>query len=844
MKLSSSKVIPLKTPYRIAVLKSRAEKVELKELLTGSEQNLLFRPKDPEHMKSFSPLSSISNSKPELLTLPSIRKPSSSLSPYPKPPSSQTSKSPFAPLDVSKSAFKSDKNIFTSRDRYLLSPSVPLDSSKLSTSTTSRSTSNLFSSKHDPQKKDQQSPAVVASIIPGILTLLEKPDSSLTYLNLENSGICDKDIQTLSETLSNDRNLQYLGLARNNLTWVSGRHLKSMLIENYYLVKLDLHWNNLKDLGTAEVFEGLCSNGSLKELDLSWNSVGKCRNLKIIEKISESIRNFEGLAHLDLSFNYLNANECGIIGKALQDNCEIVGLHVIGNEAVTNPQGFLLPDRDSIQLRDSHLFTRIFQEGRKFRKPPNSFCWLCEKWTESEFEFEIDGFGRNLLSLKAIFIHFEVDDYIGEFLPKVDGKFRISRVLPLGTQKFFFSVDGEAFTYALLPSENLNSPLVRQVDYSEIYKEQVSISSLNLVKVAGRPCDYKSPFRTLPRRPKFGYQRVSVRQPKQFWSKDRSLFRDYHFYNEEFFESCYEFDFEQSKLASLIKSANDQQSLKLILMKLYPSVIYSFKTLSIQSGNEIPSVGNNVFIEFLNAGQAFDSLFSSSDLGVNWNAVIVPKKRQTYNPGASLVRYEFIEILVRISHDRYVRNKVCKTTVEAFQYFIKENIQKLLDGNQTETWRNDYLYQEDVDNTLRLFKPVFEAAFKIYSGRKALPGQKPFMSLEEFKQLCFDIGIFDQTVPSRDIDSSFYLSMFWQVDELFEKRHLEMSYYEFLEGFCRAVYYSNAFNKDKSFKSRVFMAAKLVLKVCSKSVQDSFVIPNKSVINGMRVNPKKLPMNR
>jgi hypothetical protein len=400
-------------------------------------------------------------------------------------------------------------------------------------------------------------------------------------------------------------------------------------------------------------------------------------------------------------------------------------------------------------------------------------------------------------------------------------------------------LNGECFINTATSLEVLSESLIRTVEYSETYKEQISTHEVNFLKVNGRPCDYKNPFRTLPRRPRFGFQRVSIRQPKVIWSKDRSLFKEFHFYGQDFYEACVLFDWEQSKLPSMVKSSQDQQALKGFLGKIYPKVLQTFKNLSIQSANEFPSVGNNVFIDFLNQGQAFDGLFNSSDLGVNWNAVIVPKKRQPFNPGASLVRYEFVEILVRISHDRYVRNKVCKNVVEAFQYFVKENLEKLFENFFSENWRNENLYLEDVDNLLRCFKPAFEAAFKNYSGRKALPGQKPFMSLEEFKAFCFDSHIFDSSVPARDVESSFFLSMCLQVDELFEKRHLEMSFIEFLEAFCRAVFYSNSFNKEKSFRSRVFSASKMVLKVCPKLFQDSFTLPSKASINSMRVNPKK-----
>lgn len=838
MNFHKPKTIPLKTPYRVTVLKSRAAQGELINFITQSDTGILFKPKEKPSNDSIFKGPQGLFPKPDNLTLPKIRKPSNSLSPNLKTSKNYSSK--ILPPFIELKPPERSNNHLTLRDRPLINGTPTLEISKSVMSLTSRSCSSLIACANNQPVKEMSlvNSPVNGSAMQGILNVFDKPLPSLHYLNLENTGISDKEVKVLCETLSNDRTLQFLGLARNNLTHLTGMYLKHLLIENYYLQKLDLHWNSLSSQGALEVFEGLCSNASLKELDLSWNSIGRCKDLKIMSEIAGTFKDFEGLAHLDLSFNYLNSAECEILSKGLEDNYEILGIHIIGNEATTNSQGFILPQTGCIELKDSHLFTRIFQETRKFKKPVSSHCWLCEKWTEHVFSFSFEEFRKDLEAFRNIFIHFEADEYEAEVLNKVDGKFKLARVLPAGKQKFFFSVSGESFVSFELETEVLDSPINLKVQYTQLEKIKVKAGIVNVIDISGPPCDYKHPFATLPRKPRFGCQRLSVHQIKQFWTADKSMFKDFRNNSRDFYLSCLNFDWAESRLSSFLKSSQEQQSLKNLLVKTYPSLIETFKFLSVQSGNEYPSIGSNVFIDFLNQGQFFDQNYNLSDLGVNWNSVIVPKKKQPYNPGNALVRYEFVEILVRVAFDRYLRNRVCKNTVEAFQFFLQENLEKLIQVNSSEQWRQKHLYEENVDIVLRAFKFVFEVTFKNYSGKKALPGQKAFMSLEEFKAFCYESKIIEASVPARDLEGCFYLAMNLQVDELYEKKHVEMTYLEFLEAFCRAVAISSV-GEGKSFRGKLFLAAKFLVLVCPKNVQDNFVVPSKSLLNSMRVNPKK-----
>jgi hypothetical protein len=220
-------------------------------------------------------------------------------------------------------------------------------------------------------------------------------------------------------------------------------------------------------------------------------------------------------------------------------------------------------------------------------------------------------------------------------------------------------------------------------------------------------------------------------------------------------------------------------------------------------------------------------LFQVSDLGVNWNSANAGKEKgETFNAGNGLCRYEFMEILVRIANDRFVRNKICKNAAEAFDKFCNENLLEVLKSYDNRISRTDEIMVEDVDYFIKAHKVIFEALFKKYSGRKSVPGQKPFMSLEEFRLLCSDTGITDETFTTREIDVCYSQAMMTQIDILYKKRHLEMNYVEFLEALCRAARQRTIEeNPEATLKEKLTEIVDNLLSVCPASISDTFVKP-------------------
>lgn len=677
--------------------------------------------------------------------------------------------------------------------------------------------------------------------IKSLLKLFSKNMPSLKYLNLENTRISDIQVCKLCEILYNDRILQHFSLAINSLGIIAAEGIKKMLIENHYLKKLDLHWNSLKDTGALLIFEGLTYNDSLKELDLSWNSIGNNRELNSIKCLSDCLPKSQGLSHLDLSFNYFTINETKMIAEGLKNNHDLLGLHYLGNEGFLDSQGFLIASKND-NIEDSHLFFRILEDYKsKIKAMPkieNIKCWICEDWVEITVNWypSVSGGSNN----GQMFIHFESDNYEPDLMNFSNDHFEISRVMPAGEVKFFYSKADCVLRSKEYETIDLEKPLQITSHFSEDHISSMTVFTIHKIDAHGNRCNYERPPMTQPRKLKFNFKPPDQKFERLEWGIPKSLFKDYKFLDDKYADDCFEFDWNQSKITNFVK-LYDQEALKSILRNSYMQIIETFRYLASLSGNEYLTIGSNIFTDFLNQNGIYDDLYEPSDLGVNWNAVIVPKeKKQPFNPGNSLVRYEFLELLVRIANDKYVRNKVCQTNSQAFTMFIKDHLKTGLAAHDSSIWRKTEYLNEEVDIVLKAHKPILDAVFKIYSGRKALPGQKAFMCLEEFRQLCIDGNLIPQKVPAREIDTCFGISMMIQIDELSQKRHVEMSFVEFIEALCRVCSYleikkpkEETLSLDESLSSddvpelseKVKKAMWNLYQLCPRQIRDNFVLP-------------------
>jgi hypothetical protein len=607
-----------------------------------------------------------------------------------------------------------------------------------------------------------------------IIDLVCDHETRLKTLELESVSISERILSDLLKSLSDNKILKSLNLSKNSLGHMSCESLKEMLKYNSSLTHLDLHWNCIRTEGAKLLFEGLSQNDSLSVLDLSWNSLGREATQDSIKSLGKCLKTNTTLRHLDISYNNLTFSDCEVLSSLLKDNHELIGLHMLGNECFVDSQGFIIPThQNQSSLQQGHFFNRILDKS-KFSKHHSTKvnCWICEKWVEMVFEWKNGDSSQEPKS-----IHLEIDNFSGTPMKKKGDKMTVTRVVPVGEVLFYFSNQFACFTSKAFETLTLKTPLPGTV------KE---VSQVNKAKAKGEECKLKDLFDSRPRVNFTDPSQVTVEYEKIPWSVSISIFQNYLLENEEIKTQCFEFDWSNTKLAGLIKDEVVREQAKVLLRGKYDPILETFKTLSAMSGSEVFAIGSNVLNDFLSQYKVFDNNFTLSDLGITWNTTNI-RTSQANNSGNGLCRFEFLEILARIAHDKYVRNRICSNISDAIEKMFFEHLQGLQEKYDTNKWRTEVYMTEQVDYYFRAHRTLFEHLYKKFSGQEGQIGQKQSMNLSEFRSFCQQANLINEEFTSREIDRCFSRSMMLQVDNLSHSRHLEMSFPEFLEALGRAA---------------------------------------------------------
>jgi len=205
--------------------------------------------------------------------------------------------------------------------------------------------------------------------------------------------------------------------------------------------------------------------------------------------------------------------------------------------------------------------------------------------------------------------------------------------------------------------------------------------------------------------------------------------------------------------------------------------------------SEVWSIPLNAYTEFCTKSGIIDSkLLSTSDFDRIFIATYTKsdKTKNPRNPDRALVRHQFMEGIFRMADQKYVSTGVVTSQKEAVKIMLDE-IYPFISSFDNHKWRVERYWNEPVDTVLKSYLPIFRGVYKKYSGLKTLPGQRPFMCLEEFQKLVGDAGMYSDKCGERDALLSYNYAMMTQVDELNSDRIFQMSFLEFLEAISRII---------------------------------------------------------
>ena len=347
----------------------------------------------------------------------------------------------------------------------------------------------------------------------------------------------------------------------------------------------------------------------------------------------------------------------------------------------------------------------------------------------------------------------------------------------------------EEITEEITDDPDKEPPEPRQFIISKVFGDKVIINP----KVIDSQLLTKLIPHCIPRPLKKIIKKKRIRTP---WTFPISIWAyygyDYKGEKESKINDAFEFDFNRGQYSKDKELQKPQllAELKAILKRNYKQMLESYKNLSAVLGWKVWQIGQNSISEFASSCPGLlDGKYLINDVLVKLtetknNPFDKAERKQNPNIPDNIIRHQWMMLLVKIAKDKYFRTKVKETVPEAVKYSFDIHYIPYLSQFRANRWREERYYNENTDNVIKAYLPIFDAVYRSQASMKQV-GKKDSASLylEEFTAIVN--ALMDTDFPVKEIPIIFNLSMRLQVNEIDYDKHYNMMFPEFLEAFAR-----------------------------------------------------------
>jgi NLR family CARD domain-containing protein 3 len=638
--------------------------------------------------------------------------------------------------------------------------------------------------------------------------------NKISELDLEGNLIGDKALQIIWDGLSGDSSIKCLNLSKNSISDSGAGSLKEMLEYNISINALFLSWNEIRGEGIATISHGLMSNTSLKVIDLSFNPIGSMHTQRVkgIVELSNAFKINKSIVHIDLSYIGLNHEDCDLLNEGLKKNRTILGIHMLGNSRGLDSKGFCTSE--VVPPSASHIFQRVGQslkageiEAKDLDLNKWTNWWVWEGWAPMTFRFSKNRSNLPHSKFKQdedVLIHLSIDRFEPDLMhlnPESTHEYILTRMVPPKTIQYYFSIEG--IPRYLVDIESKSASVSKYPDLKHIQAKggtipwRLNISPSWPQNTMQIDLDYLEEIGCRPRPEIYVPKEIDLPHTKPKWKQETSVFKKYRVDNTKIFEQCFEFDWEWGRIPNMIKNTEEQQKVKKFLKQHYRLMREWYRYYA---GNNpwgiLPCIGQNAFNELISTTGIVDhNKMKLSDIDFEFIVTKSGYQKTEMNPERWLVRYQFMEIFVRIALHKYHKSKIVDSQYEAVEKLMNEHLIPVFSKFDCHKWRLENLWNVEWDEVFVKNSAILKKLFESYSGKYSKPSKPRFMSIEEFITLITESGALRYEVGHGNsvIGSQFNLAMMTHVDEINSNKHIQMFYYEFLEAIARVA------NKIKIF---------------------------------------------
>ena len=214
------------------------------------------------------------------------------------------------------------------------------------------------------------------------------------------------------------------------------------------------------------------------------------------------------------------------------------------------------------------------------------------------------------------------------------------------------------------------------------------------------------------------------------------------------------FEFDWSLIQNIkFKDEQEKEDVKNVFKENYWMIreIYRYQaSLGTSAGSSPFAIPLNQYYEFVKqTGLLNNKGITVSEIDTIFLVLNKRYKKTDLNPGNALIRFQFLEALIKLG----IRKANSKTPIKnIIKDFIEGSVITTHKLGKAQEFRETKYWNEYVDNVYKAHEKLFQEVYFKYSGSKTLPGQAKFMDPSEFEWMFNDSGIQNSKISNREIN--------------------------------------------------------------------------------------------
>eukprot|EP00946_MAST-07B_sp_MAST-7B-sp1_P005304 g5304.t1 len=220
----------------------------------------------------------------------------------------------------------------------------------------------------------------------------------------------------------------------------------------------------------------------------------------------------------------------------------------------------------------------------------------------------------------------------------------------------------------------------------------------------------------------------------------------------------------------------EMKEVRQVLWSCYSTIMDAFEFYSVMgtSVTQAYSIGLNAFSDFVDDCKIVDkATCSRKDIDTIFIVANLEEDKQSKtnkaNDDRALMRFEFLDCVVRIAIAKYLKSGVTNDVSDALKMLCEQNIQANLGPealHDSNDFRRERMYFEDVDKVYFKHIKKLRMIFDVFASPKVGFSQQSLMTLEEWCKFMKMLDLFDEDFTQREAKLAFAWSQMAVADEV------------------------------------------------------------------------------